>query len=205
MHRTGRPPIGAHFTSTLRALSVSSLILGLGSIACRQNKNETPDAPPEPVATVAARPLPVAEPLPAPPDVSAAPPDAQKTASGLATKILTPGVGIDHPHPGDTMRIRYVGWRKDGVMFDRSGARPADIGFNQTFPGWAEGLKLMVVGEKRRLWIPSALAYGDAPGRSVPAGDLTMDVDLIRISGSSSSGHPSPNAARAPATQPLPQ
>jgi FKBP-type peptidyl-prolyl cis-trans isomerase len=38
----------------------------------------------------------------------------------------------------------------------------------------------MVVGEKRRLWIPSALAYGDRPARNgAPAGDLVFDVELL--------------------------
>jgi hypothetical protein len=35
--------------------------------------------------------------LPAPPDVAAPPADAQKTASGLASKVLKPGTGKDHP------------------------------------------------------------------------------------------------------------
>src|SRR6185436_1586325 len=37
-------------------------------------------------------------------------------------------------------------------------------------------------GEKRRFWIPSALAYGDVPQRpGAPAGNLTFDVELIKI------------------------
>jgi peptidylprolyl isomerase len=41
----------------------------------------------------------------------------------------------------------------------------------------------MVRGEKRRLWIPAALAYGDAPTRpGLPAGPLTFDIELIDIS-----------------------
>ena len=43
--------------------------------------------------------------------------------------------------------------------------------------GWTEGLQLMVVGEKRRLWIPEALAY---KGRD-PKGMLVFDVELIKI------------------------
>ena len=37
----------------------------------------------------------------------------------------------------------------------------------------------MVVGEKRRLWIPEELAYKGAPGK--PQGMLVFDVDLIEI------------------------
>jgi FKBP-type peptidyl-prolyl cis-trans isomerase len=37
----------------------------------------------------------------------------------------------------------------------------------------------MVVGEKRRLWIPEAMAYKGQPG--APAGMLVFDVELIAI------------------------
>jgi peptidylprolyl isomerase len=40
----------------------------------------------------------------------------------------------------------------------------------------------MVVGEKRRMWIPSSLAYGDTPRmHGAPAGDLTFDVELVDL------------------------
>jgi FKBP-type peptidyl-prolyl cis-trans isomerase len=45
--------------------------------------------------------------------------------------------------------------------------------------GWTEGVALMVVGEKRRLWIPEALAYQGRPG--APAGMLVFDVELLSI------------------------
>ena len=45
--------------------------------------------------------------------------------------------------------------------------------------GWSEGLGLMVVGEKRRFWIPPQLAYGDNPQRGNPGGMLIFDVELL--------------------------
>ena len=40
----------------------------------------------------------------------------------------------------------------------------------------------MVVGEKRRFWIPGKLAYGETPKRpGAPAGTLVFDVELIEI------------------------
>jgi peptidylprolyl isomerase len=45
--------------------------------------------------------------------------------------------------------------------------------------GFAEGLQLMTVGEKRRFWIPQDLAYRGQPGR--PAGMLVFDVELLDI------------------------
>ena len=68
-------------------------------------------------------------------------------------------------------------------MFDASSPdKPAQFGVSNVIPGWIEGLQLMVVGEKRRLWIPAKLAYGERramPG--APAGDLVFDVELVEI------------------------
>jgi peptidylprolyl isomerase len=121
--------------------------------------------------------------MPAPPDVAAPPPDAIKTASGLASKVLTPGTGKDHPAAADRVKVHYTGWTKAGQMFDSSVTRgePATFPLNGVIPGWTEGLQLMVVGEKRRLWIPGSLAYGDHPRVGAPAGDLVFDVELLDI------------------------
>jgi peptidylprolyl isomerase len=119
----------------------------------------------------------------APPDVAAAPADAVKTPSGLATKVLTPGSGKDHPGPNDKVKVHYTGWTKDGKSFDSSvGGDPAQFGVSQVIKGWTEALQLMVTGEKRRLWIPAALAYGDGPSAGgAPKGDLVFDVELLDI------------------------
>ena len=116
----------------------------------------------------------------APPDDLAAPPeDAQRTASGLATKVLRRGTGSEHPQATSRVTVHYTGWATDGVMFDSSLQRgtPATFGLNQVIRGWTEGLQLMVVGEKRRLWIPAELAYMGRPGR--PQGMLVFDVELL--------------------------
>ena len=91
--------------------------------------------------------------IPAPPDVKAAPADAAKTASGLASKVLTKGTGTAHPRANDEVTVHYTGWTTEGVQ-------------------------LMVVGEKRRFWIPEALAYR---GQRDPRGTLVFDVELIKI------------------------
>jgi peptidylprolyl isomerase len=121
--------------------------------------------------------------IPAPDDVAAPPADAMKTASGLASKVLIPGTGKDHPQPTDKVKVHYTGWTKAGQMFDSSVQRGEPITFplNGVIPGWTEGLQLMVAGEKRRLWIPAALAYGERPRMGAPAGDLVFDVQLIEI------------------------
>ena len=121
--------------------------------------------------------------LPAPSDVAAPPADAQKTPSGLASKVLKPGTGKDHPAAEDTVKVHYTGWTKDGKMFDSSEVRkePASFRLNQVIKGWTEGVQLMKVGERRRFWIPGKLAYGDRPRMGAPAGDLVFDVELLEI------------------------
>jgi peptidylprolyl isomerase len=121
--------------------------------------------------------------LAAPADVAAPPADAKKTASGLASKVLTPGTGKVKPTDNDQVKVHYTGWTKDGKMFDSSIPRnePTSFGVTQVIPGWTEGLKLMVAGEKRRFWIPAKLAYGETPRMGAPAGDLTFDVELLEI------------------------
>ncbi|HSI06663.1 MAG: FKBP-type peptidyl-prolyl cis-trans isomerase [Myxococcota bacterium] len=122
--------------------------------------------------------------IPAPSDVAAAPADAEKTASGLASKVLTAGGGMEKPGEKDTVRVHYTGWTTDGHMFDSSVARndPAVFPLDRVIKGWTEGLQLMSVGEKRRFWIPAELAYGTTPRRpGAPAGMLVFDVELLGI------------------------
>jgi FKBP-type peptidyl-prolyl cis-trans isomerase len=120
----------------------------------------------------------------APPDVAAPPADAKMTASGLAFKILVKGSGTNHPGPHDRVTVEYTGWTPDGKTFDSSvpTGEPARFPLDGVIKGWSEGLQLMVKGEKRRFWIPAALAYGDKPTRpGAPAGPLVFDVALLRF------------------------
>ncbi len=119
-----------------------------------------------------------------PQDVAAAPADAEITDSGLASKVLQAGSGTVKPGPRDSVEVHYSGWTSDGKMFDSSEARGEKISFplNGVIPGWTEGLQHMVVGEKRRFWIPAELAYGETPSRpGAPSGNLTFDVELFSI------------------------
>jgi len=122
-----------------------------------------------------------APPLPAPSNVAAPPAESTKTASGLATKLLKPGTGKDHPSKDDAVTIDYTGWTTDGKMFDSSIVRgqPATFPVGRVIPGFSEGIQLMVAGETRRLWIPESLAYKGRKG--APAGMLVFDVTLLEI------------------------
>ncbi len=119
--------------------------------------------------------------LPAPSDVAAPPADAIKTPSGLSSKVIKAGTGTIHPTATSTVKVHYSGWLTNGEMFDSSVVRgePIEFGLNQVIPGWTEGVQLMVIGEKRRLWIPQNLAYNGQPG--APPGMLVFDVELIDI------------------------
>jgi FKBP-type peptidyl-prolyl cis-trans isomerase len=118
-----------------------------------------------------------------PADVSAVPADATKTDSGLASKVLQKGTGETHPAKADTVTVHYSGWTTDGKLFDSSVKRgqPTSFPLNQVIRGWTEGVQLMVEGEKRRFWIPAALAYGENPGGGRPGGMLVFDIELIKI------------------------
>jgi len=120
-----------------------------------------------------------AAPIPAPDDVAAPPPDAERTATGLASKILTPGKSTTHPAKTDLVTVNYSGWTTDGKNFDSSltGGKPVTFPLDKVIAGWTEGVQLMVAGETRRFWIPEELAYKGKEGR--PAGMLVFDVELI--------------------------
>ena len=121
--------------------------------------------------------------LETPKDVAAAPADAETTASGLASKLLAKGTGETKPKATDLVTVHYSGWTTDGKLFDSSVKRgePTSFPLNGVIAGWTEGLQLMVVGEKRRFWIPAKMAYGESPPAGYPAGTLVFDVELIKI------------------------
>ncbi len=141
--------------------------------------------------------------VPAPSDVAAAPPGSQCTQSGLCIRtIVTPPTSGATPGPDDQVDVHYTGWTKNGTMFDSSIARGESI----TFPvaavieGWTEGLQLMQEGGTYRIWIPAALAYGDHPEHpQAPAGQLTFDVELIRVIPATPAPAVPENVAAAPA------
>ena len=121
--------------------------------------------------------------VPVPEDVKAPPAGALKTPSGLASKVLKAGTGKVHPGPATSVTVHYSGWTTDGQMFDSSVARnaPATFPLDRVIKGWTEGVQLMVEGEKRRFWIPGALAYDAVNRPGAPKGMLVFDVELIKI------------------------
>jgi len=117
--------------------------------------------------------------IPTPADVAAAPANSEKTASGLASRVIEPGTGKTHPSRTDRVTVEYTGWTTDGTMFDSSltSGKPVTFSLDKVIAGWTEGVQLMVAGETRRFWIPESLAYKGKEGR--PKGTLVFDVKLI--------------------------
>jgi peptidylprolyl isomerase len=126
-----------------------------------------------------------------PPDVRAHPPDAEVTASGLAMKVLKPGTGTEHPLSNDCATVGFTAWRTDGTLFSTSTTmNDADVlCLNAAILGISEALQKMVVGEKRRVWIPADLTFREhhhheekrPEDEEPPNKDLTFDLQLLSI------------------------
>lgn len=112
-------------------------------------------------------------------------PEVKTTASGLQYQVLTEGTGAK-PKAGDSVRVHYKGTLLDGETFDDSYARgePVEFALAQVVPGWQEGLQLMPVGSKYKLWIPGKLGYGEqgTPGGPIgPNATLVFEVELLDV------------------------
>ena len=106
------------------------------------------------------------------------------TASGLQYEVVKKTDGAQ-PKATDVVTVHYEGKLTDGSVFDSSVERgsPIDLPVNGVIPGWVEGLQLMHVGEKYKLYIPSELAYGEqSPTPAIPSNSvLVFDLELIAI------------------------
>ena len=105
------------------------------------------------------------------------------TESGLQYEIMTPADGAK-PTAEQTVEVHYHGTLVDGTVFDSSVSRGEPISFpvKGVIPGWVEGLQLMTVGSKWKLFIPADLGYGNSPQGPIPAGStLIFEVELLSI------------------------
>ena len=111
-------------------------------------------------------------------------PEVKTTASGLQYEVLESTLG-QKPKATDTVRVHYEGTLIDGTVFDSSYKRGQSISFglNQVIKGWTEGLQLMSVGSKYKLYIPYQLGYGAAgAGADIPPyAALIFTVELLGI------------------------
>jgi FKBP-type peptidyl-prolyl cis-trans isomerase len=120
----------------------------------------------------------------APPDVLptselAPPPDADRSTTGLISKMAKPGTSAEKPLATDIVTVHYTGWGGDGRLFDSSVVRgmPSTFPLDRVMAGWRECVQLMTLGETRRCWVPENLAYRGQAGR--PKGTVVFDIELL--------------------------
>ncbi|MNF70712.1 FKBP-type 22 kDa peptidyl-prolyl cis-trans isomerase [compost metagenome] len=110
------------------------------------------------------------------------------TESGLQYEVLKKAEG-EQPKATDVVSVHYEGKLTDGSVFDSSIERgsPIELPVSGVIPGWVEGLQLMHVGEKYKLYIPSELAYGEqSPTPAIPANSvLVFELELLEIKAAS--------------------
>lgn len=89
---------------------------------------------------------------------------------------------------GDVVAAHYAGSLEDGTKFDSSYDRGQPFSFilggGMVIKGWDLGLVGMKVGGKRKLIIPSDLAYGDREmggGIIPPNSTLNFDIELMAV------------------------
>ena len=106
------------------------------------------------------------------------------TESGLQYEVLEATIG-QKPKATDKVRVHYEGTLIDGTVFDSSYKRGESItfGLNQVIKGWTEGLQLMSIGSKDKLYLPYQLAYGErGAGANIPPyAALIFTVELLGI------------------------
>ena len=104
----------------------------------------------------------------------------------LKIEVLQEGTGQEAKN-GDNVSVHYVGTLEDGTKFDSSIDKGApfsfDLGAGRVIKGWDLGVLGMKIGEKRKLTIPSDLAYGNdgIPNVIPPKATLIFEVELLNI------------------------
>jgi len=120
-------------------------------------------------------------------ELNAARPEIQVTESGLQYMVLEEGEG-PKPTANDTVIVHYEGALIDGTVFESSYSQeqPEEIPLYMVISGWTEGIQLMNVGSKYRIYIPSSMAYGArGAGQIPPYSTLVFTIDLIGIADTS--------------------
>ena len=126
--------------------------------------------------------------------------DVKTTASGLQYKVIKEGTG-EKPKDTDVVEANYRGTTIDGKEFDSSAKHGNSASFpvNGVIKGWSEALKMMPVGSKWELYVPSDLAYGDegAGDDIAPGSTLVFEVELLSVKKNAANTPPGPNAEPA--------
>lgn len=105
---------------------------------------------------------------------------------GMKVEDLRVGTGMEAKN-GATVAVDYRGTLQDGTVFDESYKRGQTFDFQlpgQVIEGWNLGVVGMKEGGKRRLTIPSELAYGPngSPPTIPPNATLIFEIELRKVS-----------------------
>ncbi len=112
--------------------------------------------------------------------------EVQSTETGLRYIDMRVGTGA-RPTAGSKVTVHYTGYLLDGRKIDSSIDRQEPftfvLGHGHVIRGWDEGVGSMNKGGKRKLIIPSELAYGKRGIGSVipPNAELVFDVELLDV------------------------
>ena len=104
--------------------------------------------------------------------------------SSLKLETFKNGNG-QHPQPGQTVSVHYVGKLEDGTTFDSSRQRGKPfqfkLGQGQVIRGWDVGVAKMSKGQHCKLTIPPEMGYGanGAGGVIPPNATLVFDIELL--------------------------
>lgn len=88
---------------------------------------------------------------------------------------------------GALIFVQYEGFLEDGTKFDSSidRGRPFQcvIGTGRVIKGWDMGLMGMKEGGKRKLFVPSHLAYGERQigAQIMPNSNLIFNIELLEV------------------------
>ncbi len=106
------------------------------------------------------------------------------TASGLQYQVIKEGTGPKATLQ-DIVVTHYTGTLMNGKVFDSSidRGKPASFPLKNVIKGWQEGIQLMSVGARYRLFVPAEMGYGgeNSPASIPPNSVLIFDVELLEI------------------------
>lgn len=113
-------------------------------------------------------------------------PDSKNMITELKIEDIVAGTGAE-VKSGDTVVINYKGTLLDGTQFDSSYDRgvpfETKIGVGMVIKGWDVGVLGMKAGGKRKLTIPSNMAYGEQGSGDLipPNSPLMFELELLEI------------------------
>ncbi|MBS2036909.1 FKBP-type peptidyl-prolyl cis-trans isomerase [bacterium] len=108
------------------------------------------------------------------------------TPHGVKYKIIQEAPGIQATKDR-VVRVHYTGTLQNGKKFDSSYDRNEPLTFTmgkgEVIPGWEEGLFGMRMGEKRKIIVPPAMAYGATGDGAVipPNATLYFTIELLDV------------------------